>query len=146
MHRTIIEAAADGNTLITLERNNKLGGNARQRRQQRKREMDGKGPVEWYRMARKIVRGVVSEALPVKFDASTADITLLPLGSTETIVQSIQNAQAAAAYRDEAEVMATTIDLHNSFFEVKPAKKRKMVWADEDDHVEVSQPEPLEYL
>lgn len=137
MQRTTIEAAADGHILITLERNNKLGGNAHQRRIEKKRELNGTGPVEWYRMGRVILRDGVPAELPVKFAASRASITLLPLGSPEITNQAAENEAVAAdstcyAYDIVAAIAARTTVLESNRF-IPPAKKRRLMWVEEAD-------------
>lgn len=134
MQRTIIETAADSHILITLERNVRMGGNSHQRRVERTRALNDQKPIEWYRMGRVILRKGVPSEIPVKFSASKASITLLPLGSEEMRAQAYSNSIAAAEGVSRAEAVVEGIEHQQAVQEaaraVAPPKKRRLVWVE----------------
>lgn len=136
MQRTIIEVAADTHILITLERNVKMGGSSHQRRVERKRALNDQKPIEWYRMCRIILRDGVPAEIPIKFAASRASITLLPMGTDEIANQAAQNEAQADDSTCYAHDVVSSFEAHVARQEAErftaPPKKRKLVWVEEE--------------
>jgi hypothetical protein len=144
-NRIVIEKLNDGHVIVDQQQlsNVALSGNAHQRKQAKLALQKGEIQQAWRKVDRTIFRSGVVEQMP----AFPSGVEILPFGSAEIADIAGDNSAVALEGADFAQQMAWAINKQNAAFVVKPPRRMRVVFVDEDEHIERSSHiDPLEYL
>lgn len=152
-NRIVIEKLKDGHVVVDQQAERGVGGSSHDRRvhqhgtkkqkqvaAKKKQELTDEG---WRRTDRKVFRSGVIEQMPT----FPSTVEILPFGSAEIANIAAENEAVAADSTCFAFDTAAQIDAQNAAFVVKPPRRMRVVFVDEDAHVETNnQIDPLEYV
>jgi|SRR5208282_1423648 len=139
--RTVITATKDGSVLVTLETHVGVGGSAKDRKKERRRqEREGLAEEDMWR----VVDRVISAELPMLPTKAASWPGLTDIHGSESLEHSLmaaENEQVARRFKHEAAQIAAEIDARNNAPEVKAVLKPMRVILEAERILDCGQPD-----